>query len=59
MGPTGENGKTLEKGEEGGEESMSGGKAVRVGFMKAANERRTEDEDQRGASWFTEERSWR
>ena len=41
-------------GEEG-EESMSGGKVVPVAFMKAASERRREDEDYRGASWSTEE----
>ena len=51
VGPTGEDGKTIEAGEEGGEEgSMSGGKAVPVALMKAANQRRREDEDQRGAS---------
>ena len=38
---------------------MSGGKAVPVAFMKAASERRREDEDQRGASWSTEETPWR
>ena len=55
MGPTGEDGKTIETGEKGGEESMSGGKAVPVAFMKAVSERRREDEDQRGASWSSEE----
>ena len=56
MGPTGEDGKTIETFEEGGEEgSMSGGKAVGVALMKAASERRSEDEDQRGASGPTEE----
>ena len=32
-----------------------------MALMKAASERRREDEDQRGASWSTEERSerWR
>ena len=47
MGPTGEDGKTIETGEEGGDESMSGGKAVPVALMKAAIERRRVDEDQR------------
>ena len=55
----GEDGKTIETGEEGGEECMSGGKAVPVTFMKAASERGREDEDQRGASWSTEETPWR
>ena len=60
MGPTGENGKAIEAGEEGGEEgSMSGGKAVPVALMKAASERRREVEDQRGASWPTKETPWR
>ena len=59
MGPTGEDGKTIEAEEEGGEESMSSGKAVPVAFMNAASERRREDEDQRGASWSTEQKSWR
>ena len=59
MGPSGEDGKTIETGEEGGEESMSGGKAVPVALMKAASERRREDEDQRGASGPTEETPWR
>ena len=59
MGPTGEDGKTIETGEEGGEKSRSGGKAVPVALMKAAGERRREDEDQRGASWSTEETPWR
>ena len=59
MGPNGEDGKTIETGEEGGEESISGGKAVPVALMKAASERRREDEDQRGASWSTEETPWR
>ena len=60
MGPTGEDGKTIETGEEGGEEgSMSGGKVVPVALMKAANERRREDKDQRGASGPTEETPWR
>ena len=44
MGPTGEDGKTIETGEEGGDESMSGGKAVPVALMKAASETRREDE---------------
>ena len=38
---------------------MSGGKAVPVALMKAANEMRREGEDQRGASWSTEETPWR
>ena len=60
MGPTGEDGRTIEKGDEGGEEgSMSGGKAVSVALMNAASERRREDEDQRGASWSTEETAGR
>ena len=60
MGPTGEDGKTIETGEEGVEEgSMSGGKAVPVALMKATSERRREDEDQRGASRATEETPWR
>ena len=59
MGPKGENGKTIETGEEGGEETMSGGKAVLEALMKATSERRREDEDQRGASWSTEETPWR
>ena len=55
MGPTGEDGKTIETGEEGGEEeSMSGGKPVPVALMKAASERRRGHEDQRGASGPTE-----
>ena len=60
VGPTGEDGKTIETEEEGGEEgSMSGGKAVPVALIKAANERSREDEDQRGASGPTEETPWR
>ena len=60
MGPTGEDGKTIETGEEGGEEGcMSGEKTVLVALMKAAIERRREDEDQRGASGPTEETPWR
>ena len=59
MSPTGEDGKTIETGEEGGEETMSGGKAVPVALMKAASERRREDEDQSGASRSTEETPWR
>ena len=56
VGPTGEDGKTIETWEEGGEEgSMSGGKAVPVALMKAASERRREAEDQKGASGPTEE----
>ena len=38
---------------------MSGGKAVPVALMKAANEMSRGDEDQRGASWSTEEMPWR
>ena len=38
---------------------MSGGKAVPVVLMKAANKRMREDEDQRGASGPTEEMPWR
>ena len=59
MGPTGEDGKTIETGEAGEAGGMSGGKAVPVALMKAASERRREDEDQRGASWSTEETPWR
>ena len=60
MGTNGENGKTIETGEERGEKgSMSGGKAVPVALMKAASERRREDKDPRGASGPTEERPWR
>ena len=59
MGPTGEDGRTIEAGEEGREGSISGGKAVPVAFMKATNKRRREDEDQRGASWSTEKMPWR
>ena len=33
---------------------MSGGKTVPVALMKAASPRSKEDEDRRGASWFTE-----
>ena len=58
MGPTGEEERTIETGEEG-EESISGGKAVPLAFMKAASERRRADEDQRGAPWSTEETPWR
>ena len=32
---------------------------VPVAFMKAASERRREDEDHREASWSTEETPWR
>ena len=59
MGPTGEDGKTIETGEEGGEESMSGGKAVPVALTKAASKRRREDEDQKGVCWSTEETTGR
>ena len=58
VGPTGEDGRTVETGEEGGDESMSGGKAVPMALMKAASERRREDDDQSGASWSTEETPW-
>ena len=50
MGPIGEDGKTIETREEGGDESMSRGKAVPVALMKAASEMGREDEDQGGAS---------
>ena len=59
VGPTGEDGKTIEAGEEGREGSMSGGKAVLVALIKATSERMREDEDQRGASWSTEKTPWR
>ena len=59
MGTTGEDGRTIETGEEGGEESMSGGKTVPVALIQAASERRMEDENQRGASWSSEETPWR
>ena len=38
---------------------MSGGKVVPVAYMKAARERRREDEDQIGESWSTKEKPWR
>ena len=59
MGPTGEDGRTIEAGEEEGEGSMFRGKAVLMAFIKAASERRRQDEDQRGAYWSTEETPWR
>ena len=59
MGPTGEDGKTIETGEEGGDESMSGGKAVPVALINATSKRRRENENQRRASWSTEETPWR
>ena len=59
MGPTGEDGKTIETGEEGGDESIYGGKAVPVALMKAASERTRGDEVPRGASWSTNETPWR
>ena len=59
MGPPGEDGKTMEAGEERGERSMSGGKTVPVALMNAASERRREGEYQRAASWSTEEAPWR
>ena len=54
----GKDGRTIEMGEEG-EESMAGGKAVPVAFIKAASDKRREDEDYRVASWSTEETPWR
>ena len=59
MGPTGEDGKTIETGEEGGDGRMCGGKAVPVALMKSASDRWRDDEDRRGASWSTQETSWR
>ena len=59
MGPTGQNGKAIETGEEGGDASMTRGKALPVTLIKAASEMRREDKDQRGASWSTEETPWR
>ena len=60
MGPTGEDGKTIKTGEEGGEEgSMSGGRAVPVALMKAAHKRRREDENHRGESGPTAKTPWR
>ena len=38
---------------------MSGEKVVPVALIKAANERRRKDEDQRGAFWSTAETPWR
>ena len=38
---------------------MSGGKAVPVAFIKATSERSSEDKDQIGASWSTEETPWK
>ena len=59
MGRTGEDGRTIETGEQGWEEGISGGKAVPVAQMKAASPRSREDEYQTGASWPTEETPWR
>ena len=53
MGPTGEEGKTIETGEKGEVESMSGANAVPVALMKAASERRRGVEDHRAVSWST------
>ena len=39
----GEDGKTIETGEQGWEEGMSGGKAVPVALVKAASPRTRED----------------
>ena len=57
VGPTGEDGRTIEKREKG-EESMSRGKAVPVAFMKAASTRSKGDEDHRVGSWSTVETPW-
>ena len=59
MGPTGEDRRTIEAGEQAWEEGISGGKAVPVALMKAASPRSREDEVQRRASWSTEETPWR
>ena len=59
MAPAWEDGSTIEKGEGGGRETMFGRKAEPVAFVKAASERRREDNDQRGAYWSTEETPWR
>ena len=59
MGPTGEDVGTIETGEQGWEEGMSGGKAVLVAIMTVASPRSREDEYQRVASWSTEETPWR
>ena len=58
MRPTGEDGRTIETGEKAGEESMFGGKAVRVAFMKATSERRRKNKDNRRGYWSTEETPW-
>ena len=58
-GPAGEDGNTIETGEEETEGSMSGGTAMPEAFMKAASEKRREDEDQRGVLWSTEVTPWR
>ena len=55
----GEKGKTIEMGEKEGVESISGGKVVPVALMKIARERRRKGENQRWASWSTEETPWR
>ena len=59
MGPAWKDGSTIETGEGGGRETMFGGKAEPVAFIKAASERRREDNELRGASWSTEETRWR
>ena len=58
MGPTGEDGKTIEAGQGGREGSTSGGKAVLVALIKATSERSREDEYERGVSWSTDETPW-
>ena len=47
MGQTGEDGRIIKTGEQGWEESMSGGKAVPVALIKAASPRSRGDEDHR------------
>ena len=59
VGPTGEDGRTIETGEHGKEEDMAGGKAVLVAQMYAASPRTREDENRGEASWSTEETPWR
>ena len=54
-GPTGEDVKTIKRGEQRREEGMSGGKGVPVALRKAASARTSEEEDERGASWSVEE----
>ena len=58
-GPPGANRKSIEIDEQGWEYCMSGGKAVPVALMKASSPRSRKDEDQRAASWSTEETPWR